>query len=64
MGTNTIAWTVLEFAKTFRISKSTAYGLIRKKEIRARKINRRTVIFYFDNEGWISGLPFLEVDGK
>ena len=64
MGTHTVVWTVAEFAKTFRISESTTYGLIREKKVRARKINRRTVIFYLDNEDWISGLPFLAADGQ
>jgi len=64
MGPIAIAMTVGEFATALRISKSTAYGLIREGRVLARKIGRRTVVFLSDNETFIQGLPFKFERGK
>jgi len=64
MGPNNIAMTVAEYAADFRISKSTAYARIRDKKVLARKIGRKTVIFWVDNPGLINDLPFKNNGGK
>ena len=64
MGPIAIAMTVAEFATALRISKSTAYALIREGKVLARKIGRRTIVFLSDNEDFIQGLPFKFEGGK
>lgn len=64
MGLNRIAFTVAEFAKASAISKSTAYALIRRGEIAARKCGTRTLILVEDAEKWTSRLPMKSRDEK
>lgn len=64
MGPKQIAMTVTEFATALRISKSTAYALIRAGKVLARKIGRRTIVFLADNEAFLRDLPFKLEGGK
>lgn len=64
MGPDQIAMTVTEFGTALRISKSTAYALIRAGKVIARKIGRRTIIILADNDDFLRGLPFKLDGGK
>lgn len=64
MGPQALAMTVTEFATALRISKSTAYALIRAGKVLARKIGRRTIVVLADNDDFLRSLPFKFDGGK
>jgi plasmid maintenance system antidote protein VapI len=64
MGPQALAMTVTEFATALRISKSTAYALIRGGKVLVRKIGRRTIVVLADNDDFLRNLPFKFDGGK
>jgi hypothetical protein len=55
------AFTVPEFCERNNVGRDTVYGEIRTGRLRARKINRKTLILDVDEDAWRASLPVLQL---
>jgi excisionase family DNA binding protein len=54
-----VLYTVPHFAETFGLGRSTVYRLLRSGDLKARKLDKRTVIDAKDVESWLRELQML-----
>jgi excisionase family DNA binding protein len=52
---------IAEFCQRYAIGRTTAYEQIKKRQLRARKAGKRTLITEDDAEDWLNRLPAIEV---
>ena len=52
-----VVFSIVDFAKTFGIGKSTVYVLIQSGQLKVRKVGARTLITYEDAMNWFNNLP-------
>lgn len=55
-----VAHTIVEAAKASRVGRTSIYEVIRRGELRAVKVGRRTLILAEDLMEWLRHLPVLE----
>lgn len=53
-------FTISDFVKQFRVSRTALYRLFSAGQLRAIKVGRRTMILQADVERWLASLPSLE----
>lgn len=53
-------FTISDFVKQFRVSRTALYRLFGAGHLRAIKVGRRTMILQSDVEKWLASLPSLE----
>ena len=53
------ALTIDEFAKTFKIGRTSTYRLIGAGKLRAVKVSRKTLVLVKDANDWAQSLPSL-----
>jgi excisionase family DNA binding protein len=53
------AMSIVEFAATYGIGRTTAYEELRSGRLRGRKIGKRTIITAEDAEAWLRCLPVI-----
>jgi excisionase family DNA binding protein len=57
-----IGYSIKEFARASSLGRSTVYDLLRSKELKARKVRKRTIIPESEARRWLSRLPSFEPD--
>jgi excisionase family DNA binding protein len=58
---NTQAFTVREFCAAYRISRDSFYSEVRRGQLRAIKLGKKTLVRKADAEAWSASLPALKL---
>lgn len=57
------AYDISGFCRDHNIGRSTAFDLIKRGKLKARKAGKITLIAYEDAQAWLNSLPVREVSG-